>query len=526
MGTKRTKLCIDSLKEWTFDKIDAVTLECKKIAEDELGLDHFPPQIELVTSEKMIDAHASVGMPLGYTHWSFGKQFTLVDEKYRRGQMGLAYEMVINSNPCVVYLMEDNTMVMQATVITHAAFGHNAFFKNNYLFQKTHPDGILDYLLFAKNFVARCEEKYGEGEVEKTLDSCHALMNYGIDFYGRPPELSLENEEKRQRERVRERQRQVNVLWDTIPGRKEKRAKAGPHTKIFPEEPQENLLYFIEKHAPEIVRIVRKLAEYFHPQGQTKVLNEGFACFVHYYTMCRLREKEILTQGGMLEFLENHTNIVFQPSHDETRQVIVGKDPKTGKPIIKERNIYSGINPYALGFGMIMDIKRICEEPTDEDREWFPAIAEGDWREVIQHAAYNFRDESAILQFLSPKLIRDLGLFSVLDNSKNQYFEISAVSRDDGYQHLREVLASQHDLSVRQPLIDIVHVDKKGDRTVTLRHQVLNHQPINEVDAKMVLEHFQSLWGFRVVLEIHNKGVKKKTLESSFIDEEDSLIFL
>jgi stage V sporulation protein R len=99
------------------------------------GLDTYPNQIEIITAEQMMDAYSSVGMPLGYQHWSYGKQFVLTEKSYRRGQMGLAYEIVINSDPCIAYLMEENTLMMQALVIAHAAYGHNSFFKGNYLFR-------------------------------------------------------------------------------------------------------------------------------------------------------------------------------------------------------------------------------------------------------------------------------------------------------------------------------------------------------------------------------------------------------
>ena len=74
----------------------------------------------------MLDAYASVGMPVNYRHWSFGKQFIASEKSYRRGHMGLAYEIVINSDPCIAYLMEENTMPMQALVMAHACFGHNS----------------------------------------------------------------------------------------------------------------------------------------------------------------------------------------------------------------------------------------------------------------------------------------------------------------------------------------------------------------------------------------------------------------
>ena len=119
-----------------------------------------------------------------------------------QGITGLAYEIVINSSPCISYLMEENTATMQALVIAHAAFGHNHFFKNNYLFQQwTDADGILDYLDFAKGYVAQCEERHGRLAVEQTLDAAHALMSHGIDRYPGKKKLDLRAEEKRAGER-------------------------------------------------------------------------------------------------------------------------------------------------------------------------------------------------------------------------------------------------------------------------------------------------------------------------------------
>ena len=160
---------------------------------------HLPHQIEVITSEQMMDAYSSVGMPINYTHWSFGKKFIETEQRYKQGQQGLAYEIVINSNPCIAYLMEENTITMQALVMAHACYGHNSFFKNNYLFRSwTDASSIVDYLLFARHYISQCEERYGVDEVERLLDSCHALMNYGVDRYKRPQKISLV-EEKRAR---------------------------------------------------------------------------------------------------------------------------------------------------------------------------------------------------------------------------------------------------------------------------------------------------------------------------------------
>src|SRR5690606_32740869 len=121
-----------------------------------------------------------------------GKEFIRNEQAYRRGFQGLAYEIVINSNPCISYLMEENTMAMQALVIAHACYGHNSFFKGNYLFRQwTDAEAVLDYLVFARRYVFDCEERYGISAVEELLDSCHALMSHGVDRYPRPARISL-----------------------------------------------------------------------------------------------------------------------------------------------------------------------------------------------------------------------------------------------------------------------------------------------------------------------------------------------
>ncbi|MEO1651752.1 MAG: SpoVR family protein, partial [Pseudomonadota bacterium] len=160
--------------EWDFALIQKVYGAIEEIGVGEMGLDIYPNQIEVISSEQMLDAYASIGMPSMYRHWSFGKHFAREESAYRKGARALAYELVINSDPCINYVMEENTMTMQALVIAHAAMGHNHFFKNNYLFKQwTDATSILDYLTFAKEYVAECEDKYGVEAVEAVLDSAH-----------------------------------------------------------------------------------------------------------------------------------------------------------------------------------------------------------------------------------------------------------------------------------------------------------------------------------------------------------------
>src|SRR5688572_18444190 len=203
---------LPSPSDWTFDLIETYHQEIRKTAES-FKLDTYPIQLEIITAEQMMDAYASVGMPVIYRHWSYGKQFVATEKNYRRGFMGLAYEIVITSDPCISYLMEEHTMAMQALVIAHAAYGRNSFFKANYLFRmRTDASSIIDYLVHAKKYIAECEERHGVDAVEDLLDSCHALMNHGVDRYRRPQKLSLAQEQVRRTEREAYLQQQVNDL--------------------------------------------------------------------------------------------------------------------------------------------------------------------------------------------------------------------------------------------------------------------------------------------------------------------------
>ena len=472
--------------EWTFELIEEYHAEIAAIAE-EFKLDTYPNQIELITAEQMLDAYASIGMPIGYSHWSFGKHFIRNEQQYRRGHMGLAYEIVINSNPCIAYLMEENTMMMQALVIAHACFGHNSFFKGNYLFRAwTDAEAIIDYLVFAKRYVNECEERYGIEEVENLLDSCHALQNHGVDRYKRPYPISMREEKERLKEREAYLQSQVNDLWlKTVP--QKEAAEEDVTQPNFPEEPQENILYFIEKNAPllepwqrEVVRIVRKIGQYFYPQRQTQVMNEGWACFWHYHLMNALYDRGRVTEGFILEFLQSHTNVVAQPEFDSP--------------------YFNGINPYALGYAMMTDIKRICVDPDEEDKKWFPDIAGSDWQETLDFAMRNFKDESFISQFLSPRLIREFKLFSILDDEERTELEVTSIHNDAGYQYIRQALSDQYNLSMNEPNIQVFNVDTRGDRMLTLRHVPHNNVPLAE-NSSEVLKHLRRLWGFDVRLE-------------------------
>lgn len=484
--------------EWDFELLQLYDKHIGNIAK-KYHLDTYPCQIEVISSEQMLDAYAADGMPVSYSHWSFGKKFLQLEKNYRRGYMGLAYEIVINSNPCIAYLMEENSMPMQALVIAHACYGHNSFFKSNYLFNAwTNAEAILDYFLFARKYVSECEEKYGVTAVEEILDACHSLMNYGVDRYRHPPKLSLRKERERQKLREEYLQTQVNVLWSTIP--KTVSQIKTVNEERFPADPQENILYFIEKNAPllepwqrEIVRIVRKFAQYFYPQRQTQVMNEGWASFWHYTLLNDLYDAGLVDNAFMMEVLQSHTNVIYQPSFDSPH--------------------YSGVNPYALGFNIYKDIQRICKQPTDEDKNWFPEIVNTDWVKTLDFAMRNFKDESFVAQYLSPHLIREMKLFAIEDNEKNPDLIISAIHNEEGYHQVRQALSNQYNLGNLEPNIQVYNVNRRTDRSMILHHIEYQGRPLGS-DTEQILKYIHQLWGFPVHLEtVNDKGEVVKSYQ-------------
>jgi stage V sporulation protein R len=483
---------------WDFGGLRRVYEAIERIAFDDLGLDIYPVQVEVITSEQMLDAYASVGLPLMYRHWSFGKRFAYHETLYRKGLQGLAYEIVINSNPVICYIMEENSMTMQTLVLAHAAFGHNHFFKNNYLFRQwTDADGILDYLSFARDYVTKCEERYGVEAVERVLDAAHALKEHGVNRDAHRSKLNLAEEQRRIEERRAHDESTFNDLWRTVPNLNQDKEEATSDDTKHEEVkqklglPEENLLYFIEKRAPrledwqrELVRIVRLVSQYFYPQKQLQMMNEGCATFVHYEIMNRLHDRGLITEGSMLEFLHSHSSVVFQPGFDDPR--------------------FGGLNPYALGFAMMSDIRRICVEPKPEDREWFPEIAGcGDPYRVLRDAWANYRDESFILQYMSPAVIRQFKLFQIADDSSKPTMRIDAIHDEIGYRRIRSALSRQYDLSRREPDVQVVDVDLTGDRCLILAHFVHDGVLLDEKSCRSVLKYASFLWGYGVrLLEI------------------------
>ncbi|CAG7580115.1 MAG: putative hydrolase [uncultured marine phage] len=495
-----------SKSDWSPETLELADEVCREINKDLFNLDIYPNQYEVVTAEQMLDAYSLIGLPISYGHWKFGKDFAMNESRYKRGQMGLSYEMVINSNPCISYNMEENTTCLMVLVIAHAGYGHNTFFKNNYMFKQwTQADSIIDYMQFARKFISDCEEKYGYMEVESILDACHALMNYGISKYKKPYTMDTDVEV----ERIEKERSLLSDIWRTLPpvdSKKKKKKK-----KRFPTDPEENILYFIEKNSPmlkdwqrEVVRIVRKTAQYFYPQAQTKVINEGVATFTHFHMVNEMYDRGFVNDGFMLEFLKHHSNVIYQPSFDS--------------------KFYSGFNPYTLGFNIISDVKRICEEPTDEDKEWFPELIGKDFKEEFKNIIENYKDDSFIMQYLSPKVMREMRMFTIEDKqSDDKFYTVGSIHNNKGYKKIREDLSNYYNRSRYVPDIQVYDVDLYGDRSLTLLYTSYDKRELNEKTLKDVMDYVEALWGFDVrikvvdgegeeieVIDLKEKSKKKK----------------
>lgn len=456
------------------------------------GLDYYTPQIEVISSEQMLDAYCSHALPVLYNHWSFGKRFIKEQESYLSGKSGLAFEVVINSSPSICYVMDNNTAPIQALVIAHAAVGHSSFFKTNYLFKdRTDAPYIIQFLKESKAYITECENLYGITIVAAYIDACHALSQNSVDY-------SVINGTQKKSDKIESLKNSIeyerlsaNELFDRLINKKPKRKY------LQLEEPTSNLLQFFEENSPflepwqiKISKIIRYLADYFFPQYLTKVSNEGWATFWHYTILNDLFDSNQITEGHMIECLDLHSSVVYQPG-------LFKKIDSSGYAIFNK--YWSGLNPYALGFNIYQDIRRISTNPTEEDRQWLPDLIGRPWLENVKTAMANFRDESFISQYLSPTVARKMKLacFKPLDESDDHdahYIITGSTDKDEAFKTLRNSLSKSFNINKFFPLVKVRRFKESNELEFTYESMDKRHLDTKSVEKVIQLI---SVWFWR-----------------------------
>lgn len=246
---------------------------------------------EMVDYRMVNQLAAYGGFPLRYPHWRFGMEYERLSRSYAYG-LHRIYEMVINTEPVVAYLLASNNFVDQKLVMAHVC-GHADFFKNNLWFAHTNRR-MLDEMANHATRINRYVSKYGMDAVEDFLDACLSLENlidpHAAGIRRRPEPVSDFDEEEEEAvvHKIPAKHYMDSYINppEFLAEEQRKLEDAKERRKHFPEEPERDILLFLLEHAPlenwqrDVLDIVREEAYYFAPQGQTKIMNEGWACLV------------------------------------------------------------------------------------------------------------------------------------------------------------------------------------------------------------------------------------------------------
>lgn len=471
--------------DWTEASLQDIWAVIKDIAINEFKLDFYEPYFEVVTFEDMLHIYTT-SFPVMYNHWSFGKNYEELYRQYKNNQTSIAYEVIFNTNPALCYLLENNSSVMQALVMAHAAVGHSAFFKmNSFIRENTNANTILPYLKNMRTYVQECEAKYGVERVEKILDVCASMALYSVDRAEKPVYTSKQIQEKKNR-RDEALEKDFNILVEDLNTR-------DAEDSIPKERAQEeNILKFIAKYSPslktwerDLINMFCKVEQYFYPQRLTKMMNEGFASFWHYQLMNRLSELGHLKEGDYLEFMHSHTSVLCQHGMEDKH--------------------YSGtLNPYKIGFEMFSEIKRICENPTEEDREYFPQLIGKNWIDEVNYAAINFRDPSFVLQYLSPKLVRDFKFLTLKSKSEDDYVEITATHDTEDFKAVRSTLEAHYDFYTRLPYITVEGAALKSSRALFINVTERKNREVDGDSLAQTLDLLKTIWPYPIKVKYTN----------------------
>ncbi len=438
----------------------------------EFGLECFPQEFEVCDHEQMLGYMAYHGMPAHYPHWSFGKAYEKLKTLYSYGVSGLPYEMVINTAPSLAYLMRENSLCLQILTIAHV-YGHNDFFRNNFTFRNTRPELATAHFKLRADRVRRYAEdpSIGLQRVEEILDAAHAL--------------SLQCRRDTAIRKLLRTEQQERALADAMPPRDpyagihKPREYRAPDLNKLPLEPEEDILLFIAENQPylsewqkDLLRIVHDESQYFIPQIETKIMNEGWASYWHHQIMNSLELPEDLH----LEFLVHHNQVVR---------------PHPGS-----------LNPYYLGFKLWEDIRRCHGSEQSSAALQSPGAATS--REKIFEVRETDRDISFLRRFLTEQLMREMDLFEY--RREQGQTVISQVSDADHWESVRDSLLRNVGMAT-VPVIRIVDADLRHNRVLLLHHEH-DGRDLHREYLEKTLGYVYRLWDRQVLLETSISGKK------------------
>jgi len=420
------------MSDWSLKDLEFWDEKICKIAE-ECNLDWYPITYETCDYYEMIGHMSYHGMPSHYNHWSFGKSFERTHQMYNLGMEGLPYELIINSNPSISYLMRENPLYLQILIMAHCV-GHSDFFKNNRTFELTHADTIVSSLRNAKKRIQSYIEdpSIGIEEVEKIIDAAHTLQ---FQTYRYPKEY-ISNKKKKEELKL--------YLKSQSEAGKDVDFSVLDNTPL---EPEYDILGFLleysdslEEWERDILEIVKVESNYFLPQIKTKIMNEGWASYWHYTILHKLD----LPQKYHLPFLKSHNQVI--------------------KPHI------GAINPYHLGF------------------EIFRRIEERDGIEECFLAREIHHDESFIRQYLTEEDCRDLNLFSYANFGDK--IKITDVSDKESWKIVRDDLIKRTGTNN----IPVIYVDSIDLGNMLVLHHEHDGRDLEIDHAEKVVDHITTLW--------------------------------
>ncbi len=469
---------------------DSLALKAK-----EAGLDFFTTIFELVDYKQLNEIAAYGGFPTRYPHWRWGMEYERLSKSYTYG-LSIIYEMVINNDPCYAYLLRSNTLVSQKTVMAHV-YGHGDFFKNNYWFSKTNRK-MLNRMANHATIVRKLIDEVGQNQVEEFINTCLSLENL-IDihapFKSKGAVLSVEEKEQAARETVSKLKsksymdKYVNPD-DFMEEQKRKIEHKAQKLMHFPSEPEGDILEFLLLYAPlstwqkKILEIIREEAYYFAPQGQTKILNEGWAAYWHSKMMTKIAP---LPASEIVDYCDQHAGIVA--------------------------NHQGQLNPYRLGLELIKHVERRwdrgqfgleylnCEDYKTR-QSWNKETGLGMTKLFEIRKLHN--DVTFIDEFLDEDFCHDSKMFLYdLDPRTGRYI-IS--SRD--FKVIKEQLLRQL-ANFGQPSIRVIDGNFKNRQELLLKHYFDGMELKNEYTLE-TLRNVHAVWQRPVHIETVLENVQKR----------------